>query len=434
MSAAIVWEQPDLPFFDPMEPRIVPQDGTAHFTLNWLSPAGRLNQQRAFQVDELETVLHLTAGKPDLFISQCFLDQPVRKSPHVQYGTHAFVDLDTYKIPELAVMSRNEVACAISKHCDDTGTPNPSAIISSGRGFYAKWFYSSPVGRAGVGQMMAVNRALVRRLERFGADRKATDCTRILRVTGSKHTGVGRVVELLHLEQRDGHTIRYDFDILAREVAPSATAEPDVGMMLSSVANIDHEARTQRGGRMFTREGWHWAIVEDLRMLARMRWGGIVLEGWRDIFGHVLACQLARIFHPGQLRHEIMAHSRLMLPADYVAHDLVGHCSTLLGRAREGGIYRYRKNTLIDLLQIAPAEERHMTALISEAEKRRREMAQEERQRRAAGMIPRIRFEGTAVARRPMVAERRARGMTWRAIGADLGISEAEARRLAQPG
>jgi hypothetical protein len=39
MSAA------QLELFDPVEPRTVPQDGKAWFTLNGLSPSGRLNRQ-----------------------------------------------------------------------------------------------------------------------------------------------------------------------------------------------------------------------------------------------------------------------------------------------------------------------------------------------------------------------------------------------------
>jgi hypothetical protein len=233
--------------------------------------------------------------------------------------------------------------------------------------------------------MMGTNRALVRRLDRFGADPKATDCTRVLRITGSEHTKAKRLVSLLHLEQRDGHTVTYDFDTFARQMAPIAAAEPDRGLASVAdmapvgpvsartgiplnpddltVADIDRAARMQHGGRVFSREGWHWTIVEDLRTLARTRWGGIVPEGWRDTFGHVMACQLARIFHPGNLYREIIAHAGLMLPRDYVANDLAGHCSSLMRLAREAAPYRYRKTTLIELLRITPAEERHMVCL-----------------------------------------------------------------------
>jgi hypothetical protein len=64
----------------------MPQDGGAWFTINWLSPSGRLNRQRAFQLDEMETVLRLTAGQANVYMSQCLLDRPVRRSPFVAYA------------------------------------------------------------------------------------------------------------------------------------------------------------------------------------------------------------------------------------------------------------------------------------------------------------------------------------------------------------
>jgi hypothetical protein len=188
MSGVAAW-QPELPIFDPVEPRTLPQDGGAWFTLNWLSPTGRLNRQKAFQLDELETVLRLTAGQQNLYMSQCLLDRPVRRSPFVAYSTHAYADLDTYRVPRLAALTPSEAAQEVRTYCSDTGTPPPSAIISSGRGLYAKWYWAKPITRADVGRLMGVNRALVRRLDRFGADPAATDATRVLRVTGSAHTG-----------------------------------------------------------------------------------------------------------------------------------------------------------------------------------------------------------------------------------------------------
>ena len=89
---------------------------------------------------------------------------------------------------------------------------------------------------------------------------------------------------------------------------------------------------SQSPGTVFTQPG---SIVEDCYKLAWLRWGGIVPEGWRDIFGHVIACQLARIFDPVNLYREIVAAVSRILPAGYVARDLSRHCSTLLRLARE---------------------------------------------------------------------------------------------------
>jgi hypothetical protein len=141
----------------------------------------------------------------------------------------------------------------------------------------------------------------------------------------------------------------------------------------------------------FNREHWHWGVLEDVRWLAATRYpGGIVAEGMRDTFGHLAACQIARVIKPRPLFHEIVAITREFLPASYVYAEtdgLRGHCSTLLKRAMgaaEGElvtygdgqrtpIYTYSKQRLIDTLEVTPDEEQHMTRLISDSEKRKRE-------------------------------------------------------------
>ena len=157
---------------------------------------------------------------------------------------------------------------------------------------------------------------------------------------------------------------------------------------------------------------------------------------------HLAACALAHVIPSGQLYHEIVATGRDFLPGGYIDRELKGDCGAVLRRAvaaSEGRRvefdgrmwdtrYSYSKASHIEMLGIQPHEERHMTRLISDGEKERRRVER----RREAGVIERAAYEAPAAARRAKVVELRARGLTWRAIGAELGISEGEARRLAR--
>ena len=265
-TGACPWHQLKLPIFDPTEPRILPQDSRALFFLAWLSPSGRLDRQRAFELDELETVLRLTAEQPNIYMSQCIFDRPMRRSVYVQYATHACLDLDTYRVPHLAALSPDRLAQEVRRYCADTGTPPPSVIISSGRGLYLKWLFTKPAGRDAVGRLVGINRALTRRFDCFGADPKAIDLARVLRVTGSIHTGAGRLVSLVHLEQHDRQVVTYDFNDFAALIAPAVDAEPEPVdaepepvLVLPPVADLDREASRQRASRQFSREGWFWS-------------------------------------------------------------------------------------------------------------------------------------------------------------------------------
>ncbi len=107
-----------------------------------------------------------------------------------------------------------------------------------------------------------------------------------------------------------------------------------------------------------------------------------------DLFGFHGACQLARVIPAPQLWHEIRAWAGLILPPDYLdGGAFARHCSTLLDRAKRAAagesveykgrrvspVYAFRKQTIIEQLRITPEEERRMTRLISDGEKRRRD-------------------------------------------------------------
>jgi hypothetical protein len=86
------------------------------------------------------------------------------------------------------------------------------------------------------------------------ANPKATDATRILRITGTEHTGAKRMVELLHLDQHDGHVTTYDAERFARNIAPGANETPTSDLLLPTAEYLDRD-RNRPGGRLFTREG-----------------------------------------------------------------------------------------------------------------------------------------------------------------------------------
>jgi hypothetical protein len=251
---------------------------------------------------------------------------------------------------------------------------------------HLKWCYAEPVGREHVGTMVAVNRALARKLSAFGADPTATDATGLLRVTGSLHSGAGRMVEVLHLEQHNGRTIAYDPHAFAEGIVPRPAEASDAGTVLPTAADVHREARRDYAvaRHRFTREGWHWALIEDMRTLPVIRWGGIVPEGWR----------LVRIFRPGEVFPEIVAVVSTIVDPDFVGRHLSPLCGTAMRLARDahagrGWIHTYRhgKQTMIDMLQITPAEQRHMRALISDAEHHRRRQVRRAEERRKAGAI-----------------------------------------------
>jgi hypothetical protein len=132
--------------------------------------------------------------------------------------THAFVDLDICKAAKWRGLTPDEIVREIIWHCADADIPPPSIILSSGRGLYAKWFWTTPIPRAEAGRALAVNRSLCRSLADFHADPNAVDVSRILRVVGTVNSKNDRPVDIVWINGPPCAPTTYDFEAFAREL------------------------------------------------------------------------------------------------------------------------------------------------------------------------------------------------------------------------
>ena len=204
-------------FHDPLEPRVLPRGGWPFWTLNTLRPGGRM-EQHPYRLHQLDFVLRNVRRDIDSYFSQAFFAAPCRRALHLAWLTHAYVDLDLYKLP----VPPNPGAAGIMLRlfCDDEGIPEPSLIVFSGRGIYCKWMWNTPLPRAAAGHAVAVNKELVKRFQQWGADPAAVDVSRILRVVGTTNSKSGERAEILWQAERNGEVLTYDFELFAGEVLP----------------------------------------------------------------------------------------------------------------------------------------------------------------------------------------------------------------------
>lgn len=433
--------------FPDVETRVMPKWGM--WTFNTKRP-GQPMTQKAYRLDQMEYVLTHLNPNIDSYMSQAFFAKPNRRAMNVAYMTHTFVDLDIYNVPSFAGLTHEQIAGQILMFCDDNGIPEPSVIISSGQGLYAKWHWSAPVARRAVGRVGAVTKAMVKAFQPFGADPKCVDVSRILRIVNTVNTKNGAMVRLLHVANRNGAPLQYDFSPFADEVLPytweqidafrkaaaARAAERALQALEETTGTANSEAHNNR--RRFCREEWHWGVLEDLRTLMELRGWTVVPEGLRDLWGHLGACQLAMVFPYGSLVHEIAEWAGMILPAEYRQQDLMRHASSLLGRAKQaaagdkvefGGlkwtpIYTYSKETLINVLQVEPHEMPHMTCLIDTNEKYRRS----NEKRRKTG-LSREEYEAAASLKAQKAQALREQGMTWAQVAEAVGVPSGDAAR-----
>ena len=132
-------DQRTLPFSDPYEGRVLPFKGFPFWTLNTFRQGGGM-AQRPYRLEQMDFVLRNCAKDTDTYISQALFSKPNRRALNVAFVTHAYVDLDIYKLEHPPAVGTEGIL--IRLFCRDEGIPQPSAIISSGRGIYLKWFVS----------------------------------------------------------------------------------------------------------------------------------------------------------------------------------------------------------------------------------------------------------------------------------------------------
>ena len=98
------------------------------------------------------------------------------------------------------------------QHVTDEGIPPASLVVHSGRGVYLKWLLKSPLPQAALPRWNAVQPEIVSRgLADLGADPKARDASRVLRLVATCNTKQSdpelRRVRVVWVEEADGAVV-----------------------------------------------------------------------------------------------------------------------------------------------------------------------------------------------------------------------------------
>ena len=393
-----------------------------------VKPAASTPRQTSYRVDLLPQVLAALDPDIDSYMSQATFFRPNRRLVNLWHLPLCFVDLDTYKTA-YGKLHEEPLSLAVRQHLTDEGIPPASLVIHSGRGVYLKWLLKSPLPQAALPRWNAVQRELVSRLADLGADPKARDASRVLRLVSTCNTKQPdpefRKVRVLWVEEADGAPLLHDFEQLAEAVLPftrdeAATieAEKPEGRVIPFEGG---EAEGQ--ARRFSFETLHWDRVTDIRKLRQQR--GTIAEGGRETFVFLMLNELAKSgqVNPHNFPYETVALARecdsFIEGSDWSRSTF----STLYRRVKEHmagqygmgqGLYRYKNETLIDLLQITPDEERHMKVLISTREKYRRN---NERRIEARG------YQSKRVERAEKIVKLRRLGLSLRQISVLAGCT-----------
>ena len=405
-----------------------------------VKPVASTPRQSSYRVDVLPQVLAALDPGIDSYMSQATFFRPNRRLVNLWHLPLCFVDLDTYRTA-YGKLHEEPLSLAVRQHMTDTGIPPASLVVHSGRGLYLKWLLKSPLPQAALPRWNAVQRELVSRLADLGADPKARDASRVLRLVSTCNTKQPdpdlRKVRVLWVEEADGAPLLHDFERLAEAVLPFTRKEAEAIEADKPPVRV---IQFKRGGesalelRRFSFETLHWDRVTDMRKLRQLR--GAIAEGGREMFVFLMLNELAKSgqVNAHNFQYETVALARecesFVKDSDWSRSTF----STLYRRVKEHmagqygrgqGLYKYQNQTLIEQLEITPAEEHHMKTLISTTEKYRR---RNEKDREARG------FEARRVDRAKKIVELHRAGLSLRQIAVVVGCHYSSVSRvLRQP-
>lgn len=407
------------------EARLLHPGAAGYFAVLRRTAAGGMSS-RCYRMGQMEPVLHALRRAPDVYMSQGSFIAPRRQVKFLHQMRAAWVDLDCYTLGESP--SEGFVADVVAT-ASAMGVPQPSYVVRSGRGLYAKWLFEQPIGAGQLLQWRELQNTLVAIYRSIGADAKAKDAARVLRALGTTNSKAGErdrveicwnsgeLVDFTDLcagaasarfagRVADAASPRWDDELAAQEQA-ACTAERRAQARQGRAAHrlgarmaIDGPSDTLtnlEGLRLFgdarepilmdarSSSSLNWRRFLDLRNLAIKR-GGIE-RGYRDeyLFWMTTFLGHADVITKHNFWSEVGDLAQTMDPHgfDPVNDGSMGTlyrkiCEKWSGKSaqKRSPLYTATSAHLIELFEITAEEQREMLTLIAPTEKTRRRDAQ----------------------------------------------------------
>lgn len=413
-----------------------------YFSILTRDASGRASQH-SYTLDKLPFVLaedgtlskYFSGCKSDVYVSQATFESPCRRVVNLKDIQVAFLDIDSYKLAWGQHRRPEEIAQSFLSLCDAESIPRPSVIVFSGRGLQAKWLFERPVPRRALPRWNAVEKVLVEKMQQYGADSQARDASRVLRLVNTFNTKSGQKCRVVFLNRNSSGGIeRYGFDELADIVLPLERPQKPH----KSAVNADKKKTKRPIG--FGLETLHWAFLEDLRTLLRLR-GGIE-EGMRNRFLMQMLSYLALsnqvtlkdFYREAQFLAQKIDPTWTYHSKDFgtVYEKFKAHMKGI--RVEWNGqektpLYTPKAETLIDWFQITEEEQRQLKVIHSKEFRKERNTEKNRRWRASKGVRLMKEYNEERAKSRDFnvaaVKQLSEQGLSQRAIAERLSVSRA---------
>ena len=370
-------------------------------------------------------------GQENIFITPNTMYMPVRKVENIRQLRALFQDIDCEKNG----LHKTEVVYRIWILYYQNKIPKPSLVIDSGRGLHIYWIIeNAPYGALQTWQELQDN--FYHKLKHLGADKRATDGARVLRLPNTINTRSKTECEVLYSE-----FIEYSmYDLREKYLNYKSKSKQ---LKIQQTKNTDKKVIYNR---FFNSYSLHMARAEDMETLCKLRkydvkgyrnmiihcyayWKGIYIRDEFELESTVI--ELNNSFIEPLKENEIKSIVRSVGKAidkfiEYEQGIRSGEDKRVTKGMRDKGGYWYKNETLIERLEITKSEQKHMKTIIGTDEKYKRK--NEKRTPRNEHGLTKKQQELKELKEQVKVLKKQ--GFSNRAIAKELNCSEYKIRTL----
>ena len=290
----------------------------------------------------------------NIYITLNTFYKPCRRLECIKELNFLYIDLDYYKTK----YTKEQVIMNLEENYFNKIIPATNYILDSGRGLALLWNINKVPSKA-LPLWKAIQEYLYKQLKEFGADRQALDATRILRVPGSINSKSKTVVSII-----DEYDYIYDLREIQKEYLPELKPKEK------------KKGRPKKINYVYRERSLYFARIKDIIKLCELR--EYDLRGHREIILFLYRYYLCGFTEDVQKALEdvleLNSMFRYPLKENEVIRATMSAEKCYLDKNKE---YKYKNDTLIELLEITEYEETYMSTIISKNEYKRRHRERE---------------------------------------------------------
>ena len=296
--------------------------------------------------------LSINLNDKDVYISQNTFNNRSRRLTHLKELKALYIDIDCYKV------NLSKEATKYFLENDLYGQiPVPNMLIDSGRGLYYIIFLENTKVED-LPKWQLVERYLYEKLKNLGADNKALDATRVLRVVGSTNSKNNELVRVI-----DTYDYQYTLDEIIENYIPEVNEDRKEKQ---KPKGIRKKGRKKKFVSLFNLYNLYYTRFKDIKKLVEIR--NYEMTGYREITLFLIRYFL-NVYHGDDdlVMEEVIEINNSFTEPLEINEVFNATRSGVIGATES--VYKYSNDKLIKLLDITPSEQKEMATIIGKSEK-----------------------------------------------------------------